>query len=207
MAKSILGKKIGMTQVFTPEGNLLPVTVVEAGPCVVVQKKTPEVDGYTSYQIGFGRLKPNHVIKPLKGHFDKAGVEPKKVLKEIAYEQEYNVGDVIKADIFSEGEVVDVIGVTKGKGYTGTIKRWNFHRGRMTHGSKFHRTQGSIGSTDAGRVFKGKRMSGRLGGERVTIQNLQIVRVDSERNLLLIKGSIPGPNKGIVVVRRAKKAN
>lgn len=207
MAKAILGKKIGMTQVFTPEGNLVPVTVVEAGPCVVIQKKTDEVDGYTSYQIGFGKLKANHVIKPLKGHFDKAGVEPKKVLREIAYEQEYGVGDVIKADIFSEGEIVDVIGISKGKGYAGTIKRWNFHRGRMTHGSKFHRTHGSIGSTDAGRVFKGKKMTGRLGGERVTVQNLQVVRVDTERNLILIKGSIPGPSKGLVMVRKAKKVS
>lgn len=205
MAKGILGKKIGMTQVFDAEGRVIPVTVVEAGPCAVVQKKTQEVDGYTSYQIGFGKPKAKHVNKPLKGHFDRVGVEPAKILREFAYANEYNTGDVIKADIFNEGEAVDVIGISKGKGYAGTIKRWNFHRGRMTHGSKFHRTHGSIGSTDAGRVFKGKKMTGRLGGERVTIQNLKIVRVDADRNLLLIKGSIPGPRKGIVMIRETVK--
>lgn len=205
MAKAILGKKIGMTQVFDANGHVIPVTVIEAGPCVVVQKKTTEVDGYTSYQIGFGKTKAKHVVKPLKGHFEKAGVEPKKVLKEVAYKNEYNVGDVIKADIFTEGENVDIIGTSKGKGYAGGVKRWNFHRGRMTHGSKFHRTAGSIGSTDAARVFKGKKMPGRLGGERVTIQNLKVVRIDTDRNLILVKGSIPGPSKGIVMVRGTVK--
>lgn len=203
MAKGILGKKVGMTQIFDENGNVIPVTVIEAGPCSVVQKKTEDTDGYTAYQIGFGKAKA--VIKPLKGHFDKAGVEPRKILKEFAYENDYNVGDEIKADIFQSGELVDVIGTSKGKGYAGTIKRWNFHRGRMTHGSKFHRTHGSIGSTDAARVFKGKKMTGRLGGERVTIQNLEVVRVDTERNLLLIKGSVPGPRKGIVMIREAVK--
>jgi large subunit ribosomal protein L3 len=205
MAKGILGRKIGMTQVFDANGQVIPVTVIEAGPCFVVQKKTEEVDGYTAYQIGFGKIKPNHVIKPLKGHFDKAGVEPKKILREVAYDAEYNVGDEIKADVFTEGEYVDIMGTSKGKGYAGAIKRWNFHRGRMTHGSKFHRTAGSIGSTDAARVFKGKKMSGRLGGERVTIQNLKVVRIDTERNLILVRGSIPGPNKGIVMVSETVK--
>ncbi|AZR74718.1 50S ribosomal protein L3 [Anoxybacter fermentans] len=207
MAKGILGRKIGMTQIFTEEGEVIPVTVVEAGPCVVVQKKTKEVDGYDAYQIGFGEIKPKHVNKPLKGHFEKAGVEPKKYLREVKFDQEYNVGDVIKVDIFKEGEKVDVIGTSKGKGFAGTIKRWNFHRGPMSHGSKFHRAPGSLGaSTFPARVFKGKKMAGRMGGKRVTIQNLEIVRVDPERNLLLIKGSIPGPKKGLVIIREAVKA-
>lgn len=206
MAKGILGKKIGMTQIFAEDGQVIPVTVVEAGPCVVVQKKTEEVDGYNAYQIGFGKMKPKHIKKPLKGHFEKAGVDAKKHLREVDYDQEYNAGDEIKVDIFAEGEKVDVVGISKGKGYAGTIKRWNFHRGPMAHGSKFHRAPGSLGAVDAARVFKGKKMSGRLGGERVTIQNLEVVRVDLERNIILIKGSIPGPKKGIVLVRHAIKA-
>lgn len=206
MAKEILGKKIGMTQIFTEEGKVIPVTVVEAGPCYVTQKKTDEVDGYTAYQIGFGAAKPKHINKPLKGHFDKAGVELKKNLKEVQFDNEYNVGDEIKVDIFEAGDIVDVIGTSKGKGYAGVIKRWNFSRGPMAHGSKFHRAPGSLGSTDPARVFKGKKMSGRLGGDRVTIQNLEVVRVDADRNLLLIKGSIPGPKKSIVAIRQAVKA-
>ncbi len=206
MAKGILGRKIGMTQIFSEDGRVTPVTVVETGSCVVVQKKNDEVDGYIAYQIGFDKIKPKHVTKPLKGHFDKAGIEPKKYLKEVVFDQEFNVGDELKVDIFNEGEIVDVTGISKGKGYAGTIKRWNFHRGPMSHGSKFHRAPGSLGSADAARVFKGKKMSGRLGGEKVTIQNLELVRVDVERNILLIKGSIPGPKKGIVFIRDAVKA-
>lgn len=206
MAKEILGKKIGMTQIFTEEGKVIPVTVIEAGPCYVVQKKTDEVDGYTAYQIGFADAKPKHVNKPLKGHFDKAGVELKRNLKEVQFDDEYNVGDEIKADIFNEGDTVDVIGTSKGKGYAGVIKRWNFSRGPMAHGSKFHRAPGSLGSVDPARVFKGKKMSGRLGGDRVTIQNLEVVRVDADRNLILVKGSIPGPKKSIVAIRQAVKA-
>lgn len=206
MAKEILGKKIGMTQIFTEEGKVIPVTVIEAGPCYVVQKKTDEVDGYAAYQIGFAEAKPKHVNKPLKGHFDKAGVGLKRSLKEVQFDNEYNVGDEIKADIFNEGDIVDVIGTSKGKGYAGVIKRWNFSRGPMAHGSKFHRAPGSLGSVDPARVFKGKKMSGRLGGDRVTIQNLEVVRVDADRNLILVKGSIPGPKKSTVAIRQAIKA-
>ncbi len=207
MAKGILGKKIGMTQIFTPEGESIPVTVVEVEPNVVVQKKSNEVDGYTAYQIGFGKVKEKNVTKPVKGHFTKAGVALKRYLREIQFDSEYNVGDEISIDIFEPGEKVDVVGTSKGKGYAGTIKRWNFHRGPMAHGSKFHRAPGSLGSVDPARVFKGKKMSGRMGGERVTIQNLEVIRVDVERNVILIKGSIPGPNKGIVFIRNAVKVS
>lgn len=207
MAKGILGKKIGMTQIFTETGEVIPVTVVEAEPNEVVQVKNEELDGYKAYQIGYGKTKEKHVNKPLKGHFDKAGVEVKKYLREVQYDNEYNVGDVIKVDVFAEGEKVDVVGISKGKGYQGVIKRWGFHRGPMGHGSKFHRAPGSLGSVDPARVFKGKKMSGRMGGERVTIQNLEIARIDLDRNLILIKGSIPGPKKGLVFIRDAIKAS
>lgn len=207
MAKGILGKKVGMTQIFKEDGEAVPVTVIEVAPNVVVQKKTLETDGYTAYQIGFGRVKEKNVIKPIKGHFEKANVEAKKYLREVQFDQEYNIGDEILVSIFAPGEKVDVVGTSKGKGYAGTVKRWNFHRGPMGHGSKFHRAPGSLGSVDPARVFKGKKMSGRMGGERVTIQNLEIVRVDVDRKIILIKGAVPGPKKGIVFIHNAVKAS
>lgn len=207
MAKGILGKKVGMTQIFMEDGEAIPVTVIEVEPNIVVQKKTLETDGYTAYQIGFGRVKEKNVIKPIKGHFEKANVEAKKYLREVQFDQEYNIGDEISVSIFAPGEKVDVVGTSKGKGYAGTVKRWNFHRGPMGHGSKFHRAPGSLGSVDPARVFKGKKMSGRMGGERVTIQNLEIVRVDVDRKIILVKGAVPGPKKGIVFIHNAVKAS
>lgn len=207
MAKGILGKKVGMTQIFMEDGEAIPVTVIEVEPNIVVQKKTLETDGYTAYQIGFGRVKEKNVIKPIKGHFEKANVDAKKYLREVQFDQEYNIGDEISVSIFAPGEKVDVVGTSKGKGYAGTVKRWNFHRGPMGHGSKFHRAPGSLGSVDPARVFKGKKMSGRMGGERVTIQNLEIVRVDVDRKIILVKGAVPGPKKGIVFIHNAVKAS
>ena len=210
MAKGILGKKIGMTQVFNAQGRLVPVTVVETGPCMVVQKKNEEKDGYTSIQLGFMEKRENIVNKPLKGHFAKAGVKPMRYLREIrltAEESEnYQVGQEIKAVLFKEGEKVDVIGTSKGKGFAGVIKRYNFHRGPMAHGSMYHRRPGSLGATDPARVFKGRRLPGRMGGERVTVQGLEIVKVDPEKNVLLIKGAVPGRNGALLLVRETVKA-
>jgi large subunit ribosomal protein L3 len=210
LAKGILGKKIGMTQVFNAQGRLVPVTVVETGPCMVVQKKNEEKDGYTSIQLGFMEKRENIVNKPLKGHFAKAGVKPMRYLREIrltAEESEnYQVGQEIKADLFQEGEKVDVIGTSKGKGFAGVIKRYNFHRGPMAHGSMYHRRPGSLGATDPARVFKGRRLPGRMGGERVTVQGLEIVKVDPEKNVLLIKGAVPGRNGALLLVRETVKA-
>ena len=186
MKKAIITKKIGMTQIFLENGTLIPVTVLEAGPCFVTQKKTIENDGYEALQVGFGFVKEKHINKPLKGHFDKANVEIKKVLKEFKFENcnEFEVGSEIKADIFTVGDKVDVSGVSKGKGFQGAIKRHNQHRGPMSHGSKYHRGVGSLSSaTTPGRVKKGKKMPGHMGAENVTIQNLEIVRVDAEKNL------------------------
>lgn len=207
MAKGILGKKIGMTQVFTPEGRAVPVTVVEAGPCVVVQKKTATTDGYDAIQLGFSEKKEHLVNKPMKGHFSKASVKPRRFLHEIklAADDNYSLGQEVKADIFSEGEWVDVTGTSKGKGFAGVIKRWNFNRAPMAHGSMYHRRPGSLGATDPARVFKGRKMPGRLGGDQTTIQGLQVVKVDPERNLLLIKGAIPGANGAFVVVKKTVK--
>ncbi len=210
MKKAIIGKKIGMTQIFDENGKVIPVTVVEAGPCVVSQKKTIETDGYDALQIGFGDLRPKLVSKPMKGHFDKSNVAPKRVLKECRFEDVnvYNVGDIIKADIFEAGEQVDVVGTSKGKGYAGVIKRWNFGRLKETHGTgPVVRKGGSIGAcSDPSRVFKGKKMSGHLGAEQVTVQNLKIAKVDAENNLIAIKGAIPGPNGGVVLIRDSVKA-
>lgn len=210
MKKAIIGKKIGMTQIFDENGKVIPVTVIEAGPCVVSQKKTIEIDGYDAVQMGFGDIRPKLVNKPLKGHFDKSDVAPKKVLKECRFEDTstYNVGDIIKADVFENGEKVDVIGTSKGKGYAGVIKRWNFRRLKETHGSgPVVRKGGSIGAcSDPSRVFKGKKMSGHLGAERVTVQNLKVAKVDIENNLIAIKGAVPGPNGGIVLIRDSVKA-
>lgn len=210
MKKGLIGKKIGMTQIFTAEGKVIPVTVVEAGPCVVTQKKTMENDGYEAVQVGFGDVKINKVNKPMKGHFDKNGVAPKKTLKEFRLEDcsALNVGDIIKADTFAEGEIVDVKGTSKGHGTAGAIKRWNFSRLRETHGTGPNaRHQGSLGACSSpSRVFKGRKMAGHYGHETVTIQNLMVAKVDAENNLIAIKGAIPGPKGGIVVIADAVKA-
>ena len=210
MKKAIIGKKVGMTQIFDENGKVIPVTVVEAGPCVVSQKKTVETDGYNAVQIGYGDVRPKLVNKPMKGHFDKSDVAPKKVLKECRFDDisSYNIGDIIKVDIFENGEKVDVIGTSKGKGYAGVIKRWNFRRLKETHGTgPTVRKGGSIGAcSDPSRVFKGKKMAGHLGAERVTVQNLKIAKIDSENNLIAIKGAVPGPNGGIVLIRDSVNA-
>ena len=208
--KLIIGKKVGMTQIFTENGAVVPVTVIEAGPMTVVQKKTIEKEGYNAIQVGYGNVKENRVIKPAKGHFDKAEVEYAKVLKEIRVDKidEYEIGQEIKADIFAEGDMVDVTGTSKGKGTQGVIKRHGFSRGRETHGSHFHRSPGGLSAgTYPGRVFKGHRMGGRMGNEKVTIQNLEVVRIDSDKNLLAIKGAIPGPRRGLVTVKTTVKNN
>ena len=208
MQKAIIGKKIGMTQIFDAEGKVIPVTVVEAGPCNVIQRKTADTDGYEAVQLGFGEVKEKHVNKALKGHFAKSGVAVKKVLKEFRLDEiTLNVGDEVKADIFAEGERVDVTGISKGKGYAGTVKRWGTHRGPMTHGSGYHRGPGSMGACSSpSRVFKGKKLAGHLGCEKVTVQNLDVVKVDIERNLILVKGAIPGPKGGIVTIKNTVKA-
>jgi large subunit ribosomal protein L3 len=205
--KGILGRKLGMTQVFTEDGNVIPVTVIQAGPCVVLQKKTVETDGYEAIQLGFGDVKPNRATKAEIGHAKKAGTAPKRYVRELrgVNLDEYEVGQQLGADVFQVGEFVDVIGVSKGKGFAGPIKRHNQHRGPMSHGSKYHRGVGSLGSIAPNRVFKGQTMAGRMGGERTTVQNLAVVRVDTERNLLLVKGSVPGPKNSFVTVRSAIK--
>lgn len=207
--KNIIGKKIGMTQIFTDNGSVVPVTVVEAGPLVVVQKKTVESDGYNAIQVGFENIKEEKMNKPKKGHFNKASVEFKKYLQEFRVEnpEEYEIGQEIKVDIFAEGDMVDVTGVTKGKGTQGVIKRHGFSRGRETHGSHFHRAPGGMSAaTYPGRVLKGHRMGGRMGNVKVTIQNLEVVKVDAEKNIILIKGAIPGPKKGLITVKETVKA-
>lgn len=209
MKKGLIGKKIGMTQLFDEKGKVIPVTVVEAGPCTVVQKKTVENDGYAAVQIGFGDVKVQRVNKPQAGHFKKADVAPKKVLREFRLENtdSVNVGDVLKADTFAVGDRVDVAGTSKGKGTAGAIKRWNFSRLKETHGTgPVARHAGSLGAcSDPSRVFKGKKLAGHLGAERVTVQNLDIVKVDAENNLIAIKGAIPGPKGGIVVIKDTVK--
>ena len=208
MQKAILAKKLGMTQIFDETGKVIPVTVIEAGPNAVIQKKTVENDGYEAVQVGFVDLKDKKTNKPTKGHFAKAGVTPKKFIKEFRLDDvsALNVGDEIKADILEAGEKVDVAGISKGKGYAGTIKRWGQHRGPMTHGSGYHRGPGSMGMcSDPGRVFKGKRLPGHMGVERVTIQNLAVVRVDAEKNIILIKGGVPGPKGGLLIVKNTVK--
>lgn len=207
MAKGLLGKKIGMTQIFSPEGRAIPVTVIEAGPCVVVQKKTAEVDGYEAVQLGFGEKRERLFVKPIKGHFAKAGLKPLRVLREFAVGEgeAYEVGQVLKADIFKEGEYVDVVGTSKGKGFAGVIKRHNFTRAAISHGSMYHRRPGSLNATDPARVFKGRRLPGRMGGNRVTIQGLEIVKVDAERNVLLVKGSVPGNSGATLMIKKTVK--
>ena len=211
MKKGIVGKKLGMTQLFDANGNVVPVTVIEAGPCVISQKKTAENDGYEAVQIGYGDLMASKVNKPQKGHFQKGDVAPKKVLREFRFEDisAMNVGDIIKADVFAEGESVDVRGTSKGKGYAGTIKRWNFGRLKETHGTgPVHRHAGSMGACSSpSRIFKGKALPGHMGAEKVTVQNLEIVKIDAENNLIAVKGAIPGPKNGIVtIVDCVKKA-
>ena len=210
MKKGLIGKKIGMTQIFDEAGNVIPVTVVEAGPCTVTQIKRVENDGYQAVQVGFGDVKVSRVNKPMKGHFDKADVAPKKTLKEFRLESidGIEVGNILKADTFEVGEIVDVKGTSKGHGTAGAIKRWNFSRLRMTHGTgPNHRHAGSLGACSSpSRVFKGKKMAGHYGHKTVTVQNLKIAKVDAENNLIAIKGAIPGPKGGIVVIADAVKA-
>jgi len=208
MKKAILAKKIGMTQIFNDKSELIPVTVLEAGPCFVTQIKTVETDGYSAIQVGFYD-KTKNILKPIAGHFKKSGVTAKKFLREFRLEDisNYKLGDEIKTDIFLEGEFVDITGISKGKGFQGCIKRHNQHRGPMAHGSKYHRSVGSMSSaTTPGKVKKGKRMPGHMGHSRVTVQNLKIVKVDAERNILLVKGSIPGPKKTLVFIKNSVKA-
>ena len=209
MKKGIIGKKIGMTQIFDEVGNVIPVTVIEAGPCVVAQKKTAEKDGYDAVQLGFMDAKEKHLNKPDKGHFEKAGVAPKKHLKEFRLDDcsALNTGDIISVDTFAAGDKVDVTGITKGHGYTGAIKRWNLHKLRMTHGvGPVHRQSGSMGVIDPARIFKNKKMAGQWGNEQVTVLNLKVVKIDSEKNLIAIKGAIPGAKDGIVFIRDSVKA-
>ena len=210
MEKAIIGKKLGMTQVFTDDGRVQPVTVIEAGPCYVTQIKTTEKDGYNSVQVAFGEIKAKNVNKCQTGAFKKAGVEPKRVMKEFRYNDitKFALGQEIKADMFAEGDIVDVTGTSKGHGFTGVIKRWNQRRLKMTHGvGPVHREVGSMGANSTpSRVMKGKKMPGHYGHETITVQNLKVVRVDADRNIILVKGSIPGPNESIVTIKSAAKA-
>ena len=209
MKKGIIGKKIGMTQIFDENGNVIPVTVIQAGPCAVTQKKTVETDGYNAVQLGFGTVKEKHLTKAEVGHFNKAGTEFQKHLKEFRLDDvsALNVGDVITADTFAAGDKVDVTGMTKGRGYSGVIKRWNHHHLRMTHGTgPIHRQPGSMGVIDPARIFKNKKMAGQYGNEQVTVLNLKVVKIDSEKNLIAIKGAIPGAKDGIVFIRDSVKA-
>lgn len=210
MSKAILGTKLGMSQVFAENGDLIPVTVVETTPNVVVAVKTVESDGYNAIQLGYGEAKEKHLTKPVKGQFEKAGVAPVKYLREVRMDEvpSYTVGQTLAADIFAEGEIVDVIGTSKGKGFAGTIKKYNFRRGPESHGSKNHRQPASLGarmSGGGGKVFKGKKLPGQMGGVRVTVQHLQVVRVDTARNLMLVKGGIPGPKGSLVMVQATVK--
>ena len=212
MQKAILATKVGMTQIFNEDGQLIPVTVLQAGPCVVTQVKTEENDGYAAVQVGYGEIREKLVNKPEKGHFDKAGVAPVKFVRELrlAAPSEYAVGDKIAADIFAAGELIDASGVSRGKGFAGTIKRHNFSRGPMKHGSKSHREPGSMGpmhSGPGGRVIKGKKLPGRMGNANVTVQRLTVVKVDAERNLILVKGAIPGATGSYVVLKETVKPN
>ena len=208
MSKGLIGKKVGMTQIFDEKGMIIPVTVIEAGPCVVSQVKTVETDGYNAIQLGFGEVKSSKVNKPKAGHFAKANVEAKKHLREFRCEEpaELKVGDEVKADVFAQGEKVDIQGISKGKGFQGVIKRHGQHRGPMGHGSMYHRRPGSMGSTSTpGRVFKGKKLPGHMGVQKITIQNLEIIKVDMDKNVLLVKGSVPGPKGAILKIKTSVK--
>ena len=209
MKKAILATKVGMTQIFNEDGALIPVTVLQAGPCVVTQVKTEENDGYKAVQVGFVDKREKLVSKPVKGHFDKAGVSYKRFVREFRFDnaEDYSVKDEIKADIFANGDKIDATAVSKGKGFQGAIKRHGQSRGPMAHGSKFHRHAGSNGAcSDPSKVFKGKRMPGHMGSKRITIQNLEIVRIDAENNLILVKGAVPGPKKSLVTIKETVKA-
>ena len=209
MKKGIIGKKLGMTQIFDENGNVIPVTVIEAGPCTVVQKKTVENDGYDAVQLGFEEIKEKHVNKPAAGHFKKNGVSAKRHLKEFRLENaaDLNPGDVIAADTFAAGDKVDITGITKGHGYTGAIKRWNLHMLGKTHGiGPIHRQSGSMGVIDPARIFKNKKMAGQWGNEQVTVLNLEVVKVDAEKNIIAVKGAVPGARGGIVFLRNSVKA-
>ena len=208
MKKAILATKVGMTQIFNENGALVPVTVLQAGPCVVTQVKTAENDGYKAVQVGFVDKREKLVNKPQKGHFDKAGVSYKRYVREFKFEnaEEYSVKDEIKADIFAAGDKIDATAISKGKGFQGAIKRYGQHRGPMAHGSKFHRHQGSNGSaTTPGRVFKGKGMPGHMGSKKITVQNLEFVKVDTDNNMILVKGAVPGPKKSLVTIKETVK--
>ena len=211
LQKAIIGKKVGMSQIFDETGKVIPVTVIEAGPCTVTQKKTEAKDGYNSIQLGFADIKEKHLTKPMKGHFEKAGVPARKYLKEfrIADCDKYNVGDTVLADVFAAGDKVDVIGTSKGKGYAGVVKRWNARMQQHSHGvGPVHRSVGSMGAnTDPSRVMPGKKMAGHLGAEQVTVQNLQIVKVDAESNMIAVRGAIPSPKGGIVYIKNTVKLN
>lgn len=207
MKKAILATKVGMTQIFNEDGVLTPVTVLQAGPCVVTQVKTMDNDGYEAVQVGFGDKRENIVNKPMKGHFEKAGVSCKRFVRELKLEGEYTLGQEIKADIFAAGDKIDVTATSKGKGFQGAIKRHGQSRGPMAHGSKYHRHAGSNGmASDPSKVFKGKKMPGQMGAERVTIQNLEIVKVDADQNIILVKGAVPGPKKSLVMLKESVKA-
>jgi len=209
MSIGILGKKVGMTRLFGEHGEVIPVTVIEAGPCHVVQVKTKATDGYEAVQIGFGEKKENTVNKPAQGHFRKANVPPLRALREFRVDsvENFQVGEQLTAEIFSAGELVDIRGISKGKGFSGVMKRWGFKGGKASHGAETHRHPGSIGaSSDPSRVFKNLPMAGRMGGKQVTVQNLEVVKVDAERNLLVVKGSVPGPRNGMLMIRKAVKA-
>jgi len=208
VSKGILGKKIGMTQVFTTEGRVVPVTVVEAGPCPVVQKKTVATDGYNAIQVGFSMLRDSLSNKPRKGHFQKASLKPMRYVREFRVNdvESYEIGQEVTVDLFTVGDKVDVVGTSKGKGFAGMIKRHNASRGPMAHGSKYHRRSGSLGAKGPARVFKGRELPGRMGGERVTVQNLEVVRVDMDKNLILIKGALPGANKSLLILKPSVKA-
>ena len=207
ISKAILGKKIGMTQIFTDKGEVVPVTLVQAGPCIVVQKKTVENDGYSAIKVGFEDVKERKLNKPLQGQFKKRQLPFKRYLKEfkLVDSDKYNVGDEIKVDVFQPGDRIDVTGISKGKGFAGAVKRWNFNRGPMSHGSMYHRRPGSGGATDPARVFKGTRRPGHMGARKVTVQNLEVVKVDPENNLMLIKGSVPGPRKALLFIKNTVK--
>ena len=211
LQKAIIGKKVGMSQIFDETGKVIPVTVIEAGPCTVTQNNTEAKDGYNSIQLGFADIKEKHLTKPMKGHFEKAGVPARKYLKEfrIADCDKYNVGDTVLADVFAAGDKVDVIGTSKGKGYAGVVKRWNARMQQHSHGvGPVHRSVGSMGAnTDPSRVMPGKKMAGHLGAEQVTVQNLQIVKVDAESNMIAVRGAIPGPKGGIVYIKNTVKLN
>jgi len=206
MTIGLLGRKIGMTQIFNPDGMVIPITLIEVGPCKIVQKKTREKDGYQAVQIGFMEKTEKKTAKPLKGHFKKAGLNPQKFLKEFRFEEgDYKIGQTITLDIFEGIDFVDVSGISKGKGFTGAMKRWKFHGGPATHGSMTHRILGSIGDTNLARVYKGRKMPGRMGNKKVTLQSLKIIKRDTANNLLVVKGAIPGPNGRLIVLKKAVK--